>query len=154
MEKLNKLFPIALCFGTVLGVSWLRRNNYIDTRSDASTDTLTSSNLSLSLSQSRGSKKNKKKKKSKKKKVDKEDDESASSSLKNSKDVNPSPPKFKEKIKVASYNILAGSYATSNMFPYCAKTFLDIKYRSKRILEELKDMNADIICLQLSLIHI
>ncbi|CDW80670.1 potential mrna deadenylase and ccr4-not complex subunit ccr4p [Stylonychia lemnae] len=51
-------------------------------------------------------------------------------------------------IKVLSYNVLADCYSHYFMFKYVDHSILKFKYRSFRILEEIKQSNSDIICLQ------
>ena len=52
------------------------------------------------------------------------------------------------KIKVMSYNILADAYCNNYMFPYARRGTLNFKFRSTRIIEEIRSSNSDIICLQ------
>lgn len=51
-------------------------------------------------------------------------------------------------IRVCSYNILAEIYATAHAYPYCERWALEWQYRSRIIVDELVDTNADVICLQ------
>ena len=50
--------------------------------------------------------------------------------------------------RVVSYNILAESYATMKMYPYCPVWALGWNYCKVLILRELLSYNADVICLQ------
>ena len=50
--------------------------------------------------------------------------------------------------RVVSYNILAESYATMKMYPYCPVWALSWNYRKVLIMRELIGYNADVICLQ------
>ena len=50
-------------------------------------------------------------------------------------------------LKVLSYNILADCYTKYFMFKYSKHGILRFKYRSHRILEEIKHSDSDIICL-------
>jgi len=54
----------------------------------------------------------------------------------------------KEKFKVLSYNILAESYASADMYFYCPSWALDWNYRKQGILKEILAYDSDIICLQ------
>lgn len=51
-------------------------------------------------------------------------------------------------LKVLSYNILADCYSKYFMFKYVRHVYLNFKYRSVRIMQEIKSSEADIICLQ------
>ena len=51
-------------------------------------------------------------------------------------------------LRVMSYNILAQPYATQRAFPYAFPEILDFNYRSPRIMQDLRQINADIVCLQ------
>lgn len=53
-----------------------------------------------------------------------------------------------EEITVMSYNILAYNFTKASWFSYCDVDFLQPKYRCPRILNEIRDIKADIICLQ------
>lgn len=50
-------------------------------------------------------------------------------------------------IKVLTYNILADCYSKYFMFKYVNHGYLNFKYRSHRILHEIRESNSDIICL-------
>lgn len=54
---------------------------------------------------------------------------------------------------VASYNVLCEDFILDN-YPYCPSYALDFKYRSRRILDELIEANADIVCLQVLTLEI
>ncbi|KAG0492715.1 hypothetical protein HPP92_006113 [Vanilla planifolia] len=49
---------------------------------------------------------------------------------------------------VLSYNILADSYATSDLYSYCPSWALSWPYRRQNLLREIIGYQADIICLQ------
>ncbi|KAJ8598977.1 hypothetical protein CTAYLR_009260 [Chrysophaeum taylorii] len=53
-----------------------------------------------------------------------------------------------ERVRVASYNVLAEIYATPNMYPYCARWALDWQYRFRRLVDEIIDVDPDVLCLQ------
>lgn len=55
---------------------------------------------------------------------------------------------FEGRIRIASYNVLAEIYATSNMYPYCPRWALDWQYRCRRVVDEIAEAEADVICLQ------
>lgn len=46
------------------------------------------------------------------------------------------------------YNVLCDKYATRQMYGYCPNWALSWDYRKKVIIEEIRNYNADIICLQ------
>jgi CCR4-NOT transcription complex subunit 6 len=46
------------------------------------------------------------------------------------------------------YNVLCDKYATRQYYGYCPAWALTWDYRKKLILDEIKTLNADIICLQ------
>mmetsp|Transcript_32842 Transcript_32842/g.42183 ORF Transcript_32842/g.42183 Transcript_32842/m.42183 type:complete len:463 (+) Transcript_32842:18-1406(+) len=52
------------------------------------------------------------------------------------------------RITIFSYNILADRYTSTENFPYCSADHLLNQYRMKRVLGEILQSNADIICLQ------
>lgn len=52
------------------------------------------------------------------------------------------------RIRIASYNVLAEIYATSNMYPYCPRWALDWQYRVRRVVDEINDSDPDVLCLQ------
>jgi len=72
----------------------------------------------------------------------------------------PPPPPFRDHIyvgenpnneptfKVISYNMLAPIYATKQIFNYCEMFQLDWNYRRNNLLREIKQYQAEIICLQ------
>ncbi|TNV78978.1 hypothetical protein FGO68_gene13172 [Halteria grandinella] len=64
------------------------------------------------------------------------------------KDLSQAIPRGAFKVKVLSYNILADCYSRYFMFKYVRHGNLNFNYRSLRILQEIKDSNSDIICLQ------
>lgn len=47
-----------------------------------------------------------------------------------------------------SYNVLAYGNDTLTDFDYATKENLNFNYRAPRIIQEIKDSNADILCLQ------
>jgi CCR4-NOT transcription complex subunit 6 len=49
---------------------------------------------------------------------------------------------------VVCYNILCDKYATASQYGYAASWTLNWDYRKERILNQLLDSKADIICLQ------
>ena len=51
-------------------------------------------------------------------------------------------------LKVLSYNILADCYSKYFMFKYVNHGYLHFPFRARRILNEIKEANCDIICLQ------
>nr|GFC43197.1 DNAse I-like superfamily protein [Tanacetum cinerariifolium] len=53
------------------------------------------------------------------------------------------------KFQVVSYNILAQSLATSRIFPHYPSPCLRKETRMPVILDVLKNLNADILCLQM-----
>lgn len=59
------------------------------------------------------------------------------------------PPKPQDDtIRVLSYNALAEIYATQNVYPYCQTWALQWSYRWRRLLHEIRCLDADIVCLQ------
>eukprot|EP01016_Furgasonia_blochmanni_P043107 TRINITY_DN5808_c0_g1_i9.p2 TRINITY_DN5808_c0_g1~~TRINITY_DN5808_c0_g1_i9.p2 ORF type:complete len:180 (-),score=1.93 TRINITY_DN5808_c0_g1_i9:917-1456(-) len=52
------------------------------------------------------------------------------------------------KFKVLSFNILAASYVSTAYFPYCPVEYLDFGFRSSRVVETIRNLGSDIICLQ------
>ncbi|KAI5789427.1 Endonuclease/exonuclease/phosphatase [Pyronema domesticum] len=53
-----------------------------------------------------------------------------------------------DSFQVVSYNILCEKYATANQYGYAANWTLDWQYRRERILNQLIESKADIVCLQ------
>jgi CCR4-NOT transcription complex subunit 6 len=51
-------------------------------------------------------------------------------------------------IRICSYNILAEIYTSPKVYPYCAQWALSWNFRSRHILRELQNFDADIFCLQ------
>ncbi|KIW16792.1 hypothetical protein PV08_03982 [Exophiala spinifera] len=51
-------------------------------------------------------------------------------------------------IKALNYNILCARYATSSQYGYVPERVLTWAYRKTLILEEIREINADIVCLQ------
>lgn len=51
-------------------------------------------------------------------------------------------------LRVASYNVLAEIYATAHAYPYCERWALDWQYRTKIVVQELLEADADVVCLQ------
>ncbi|KAK3326224.1 Endonuclease/exonuclease/phosphatase [Apodospora peruviana] len=53
-----------------------------------------------------------------------------------------------ERVKVFTWNILCDKYATSTLYGYTPPGALSWDYRKDRILQEIRDRDADILCLQ------
>lgn len=53
-----------------------------------------------------------------------------------------------ETLSVLSYNILCDKYATSSQFGYSSSEVLSWDYRKDLIIREVKEHNADIVCMQ------
>ena len=51
-------------------------------------------------------------------------------------------------VRLASWNVLAPTYAKPSKYPWCAPEHLDWAFRKKLIVPQLLKMDADIICLQ------
>jgi len=51
-------------------------------------------------------------------------------------------------IRIMSYNILAEIYCNAHLYTYCPTKNLDPDYRRKKVLEQIKKYDADIVCLQ------
>jgi mRNA deadenylase 3'-5' endonuclease subunit Ccr4 len=51
-------------------------------------------------------------------------------------------------INVMSYNVLAYGNDTKTDFTYVSKENLNFNYRAPRVIKEIKEANADILCLQ------
>jgi mRNA deadenylase 3'-5' endonuclease subunit Ccr4 len=47
-----------------------------------------------------------------------------------------------------SYNILADCHTSSSTYPYRDSAHLDIQFRHKHLLKELRYLDCDVICLQ------
>lgn len=54
----------------------------------------------------------------------------------------------KKSILVMSYNIMAYNFTKYEWFPHCDPRFLETKYRAPRIIAEIENLNADVLCLQ------
>ena len=54
----------------------------------------------------------------------------------------------KKPISLISYNIMSYNFTKLEWFPYVKSEYLYPKYRSPRIINELENINADILCLQ------
>lgn len=54
----------------------------------------------------------------------------------------------KQTILVMSYNIMAYNFTKLEWYPYCHPDYLHPKYRSPRLLNEIEQVNADVLCLQ------
>jgi CCR4-NOT transcription complex subunit 6 len=54
----------------------------------------------------------------------------------------------KNTILIMSYNIMAYNFTKIEWFPYCPPEYLHPKYRAPRILNEIEEVNADVLCLQ------
>ncbi|KAK1756940.1 glucose-repressible alcohol dehydrogenase transcriptional effector [Echria macrotheca] len=59
-------------------------------------------------------------------------------------DVSPSL----ERIKVLTWNILCDKFATASLYGYTPSGALSWEYRKEKILQELRERDADILCLQ------
>ncbi|AEO63185.1 uncharacterized protein THITE_2108092 [Thermothielavioides terrestris NRRL 8126] len=53
-----------------------------------------------------------------------------------------------ERIKILSWNILCDKFATSALYGYTPPAALSWDYRKQRIMQELRDKDADMLCLQ------
>ncbi|KAL4499815.1 hypothetical protein ABPG72_015164 [Tetrahymena utriculariae] len=53
-----------------------------------------------------------------------------------------------DQISITSYNILADTHTDPSYYPYCPKQYLNFDYRKWKIVEEIKLINSDIVCLQ------
>ena len=51
-------------------------------------------------------------------------------------------------IRICSYNILAEIYANQGVYPYCPRWALSWNFRSRNLIREIQNFNADIFCLQ------
>jgi len=51
-------------------------------------------------------------------------------------------------LRVASYNVLAEIYATHQVYPHCPRFALNWPYRARRIVDEIAESDADVVCLQ------
>ena len=63
------------------------------------------------------------------------------------------PPQLPGSLVLMSYNILASRYITTDRYPHCFPpfsdpAFLDTKFRSTNILDEIAGCEPDIICMQ------
>jgi len=52
------------------------------------------------------------------------------------------------KVNIMSYNLLACGLDRHNKFPYASEDVLNFWYRAPRIINEIQNSNADIVCLQ------
>lgn len=59
-----------------------------------------------------------------------------------------SPSPDKKSISLISYNIMSYNFTKLEWFPYVKSEYLYPKYRSPRIINEIENANADILCLQ------
>jgi CCR4-NOT transcription complex subunit 6 len=57
-------------------------------------------------------------------------------------------PADRERIRVLSWNTLCDKYATSTQYGYTPASALSWEYRRDSIIQELRDRDADIVCLQ------
>jgi len=61
-------------------------------------------------------------------------------------------PPFADKItaviRVVTYNVLANSLVEKLMYPFTSEQMLSWDYRKKNLIKELKELDADIVCLQ------
>ena len=55
---------------------------------------------------------------------------------------------MKSSIHVMSYNVLADQLATLDYHPGQTKEMLDFSFRSTRIIEEIRQSDASLICMQ------
>lgn len=55
---------------------------------------------------------------------------------------------YQDKVKVVCYNVLAEDYALPDRYPYCPVWALNWNYRKVRILNEITNQDADVVCLQ------
>ncbi|EAS05777.2 endonuclease/exonuclease/phosphatase family protein (macronuclear) [Tetrahymena thermophila SB210] len=62
--------------------------------------------------------------------------------------INKNNQQLSNQISITSYNILADLYTDPWYFPYCPKQYLNFDYRKWKIVEEIKLINSDIVCLQ------
>jgi CCR4-NOT transcription complex subunit 6 len=53
-----------------------------------------------------------------------------------------------ERVKILTWNILCDKFATSTLYGYTPPTALSWDYRKQRIIQELHERDADILCLQ------
>ncbi|KAK4157534.1 Endonuclease/exonuclease/phosphatase [Chaetomidium leptoderma] len=53
-----------------------------------------------------------------------------------------------ERVKILTWNILCDKFATSSLYGYTPPTALSWDYRKQRIIQELHERDADILCLQ------
>jgi mRNA deadenylase 3'-5' endonuclease subunit Ccr4 len=58
------------------------------------------------------------------------------------------PQQMPGSLVVMSYNILAQRYVTTDRYPHCNPAYLDTRFRSRNILDEIAGCEPDIICLQ------
>lgn len=58
-----------------------------------------------------------------------------------------SPPSL-ERVKVLTWNILCEKYSTANIYGYTPSGALSWEYRKDSILQEIRERDADIVCLQ------
>jgi len=58
------------------------------------------------------------------------------------------PHGLSRSIRVCSYNILAEIYSNQGVYPYCPRWALSWSYRSRNLIREIRNFNADIFCLQ------
>lgn len=58
------------------------------------------------------------------------------------------PPGLSRPIRICSYNILAEIYSSQSVYPYCPRWALSWNFRSRNLIRELRNFNADIFCLQ------
>ncbi|KAI9736954.1 MAG: Glucose-repressible alcohol dehydrogenase transcriptional effector [Cirrosporium novae-zelandiae] len=65
-------------------------------------------------------------------------------------DDTPVPPSGPppDKFSLLNYNTLCDKYATTNQYGYTASKYLSWDFRKQNILNEVKDRDADVVCLQ------
>lgn len=51
-------------------------------------------------------------------------------------------------VKICTYNILAESYATHQMYPHCPLWALLWSFRGPRVVSQLRQLDVDVLCLQ------
>ena len=58
------------------------------------------------------------------------------------------PPNLSRSIRICSYNILAEIYTNQGVYPYCPRWALSWNFRSRNLIREIRNFNADIFCFQ------
>ncbi|ROW16049.1 hypothetical protein VPNG_02501 [Cytospora leucostoma] len=62
--------------------------------------------------------------------------------------VNADSPPSLERVKIMTWNILCEKYSTTSMYGYTPTGALSWEYRKDAILQEIRERDADIVCLQ------